>query len=273
MTETTTVVPSFVHLRVHSDFSMCDGLNKVKQIIAKAADFKMPAIALTDQTNLCGLVKYYHAAHGAGIKPIIGTDFWVQSDELEDELFRLTIIASDNAGYKNLTELISKAYLRGHIQNKAVLDKTWLVEHAQGLILLSGAREGDVGKALLKGNHELVTQMLAFYQEVFPERYYLELVRTGRQDEENYLHLAVELAAQCQLPVVATNEVVFLTPEDFDAHEIRVAIHDGFTLDDKRRPKRYSNQQYLRSEEEMLELLLISLKRYRIVLRLQNDAM
>ncbi|WP_286266481.1 DNA polymerase III subunit alpha [Thalassotalea atypica] len=254
MTETTTVVPSFVHLRVHSDFSMCDGLNKVKQIIAKAADFKMPAIALTDQTNLCGLVKYYHAAHGAGIKPIIGTDFWVQSDELEDELFRLTIIASDNAGYKNLTELISKAYLRGHIQNKAVLDKTWLVEHAQGLILLSGAREGDVGKALLKGNHELVTQMLAFYQEVFPERYYLELVRTGRQDEENYLHLAVELAAQCQLPVVATNEVVFLTPEDFDAHEIRVAIHDGFTLDDKRRPKRYSNQQYLRSEEEMLEL-------------------
>ena len=160
--------PRFVHLRVHSDFSMCDGLNKVKPIINFAADHNMPAIALTDQTNLCGLVKYYHAAHGAGIKPIIGCDFWMQSTDLEDELSRLVIIASTNEGYKNLTELISKAYLRGYIQSRAVIDKQWLVEHAKGLIILSGAREGDVGKALLKGSTELVETMLAFYQEYFP---------------------------------------------------------------------------------------------------------
>jgi len=246
--------PKFIHLRVHSDFSMCDGLSKVKPIVGHAQGQNMPAIALTDQTNLCGLVKFYHAAHGAGIKPIIGTDFWVQSEELEDELFRLVVIAKDNAGYKNLTELISKAFLRGHVQGKAILDKAWLVEHAEGLILLSGAREGDVGKALLKGNMALVDSMVSFYQEHFADHYYLELIRTGRDDEENYLHLAVELAQQKQLPVVATNEVVFLKEEDFEAHEIRVAIHDGFTLDDKRRPKRYSKQQYLRSEEEMLEL-------------------
>ncbi|WP_448549273.1 DNA polymerase III subunit alpha [Thalassotalea fusca] len=246
--------PKFIHLRLHSDFSMCDGLNKVKAIIAKAADLNMPAIALTDQTNLCGLVKYYHAAHGAGIKPIIGSDFWVKSEELEDELFRLTVISSNNSGYKNLTELISKAYLRGHVQGKAVLDKEWLVEHAEGIIILSGAREGDVGKALLKGNQALVNTCIQFYQQHFANCYFLELIRTGRDDEENYLHLAVQLAAQFDLPVVATNEVVFLSEQDFEAHEIRVAIHDGFTLDDKRRPKRYSPQQYLRSEEEMLEL-------------------
>ena len=247
-------VPQFVHLRIHSDYSMCDGLQKIKPIIAKAAELNMPALALTDQTNLCGLVKYYHAAHGAGIKAIIGADFWVKSDELIDELSRLVIIATDNVGYKNLTELMSKAYLRGHIQGKAVLDKHWLIEYRQGLILLSGGREGDIGQALLKGNQDQIEQMVAFYQQYFPQNFYLELIRTGRENEENYLHLAVNLAQQFNLPVVATNEVVFLAADDFDAHEVRVAIHDGFTLDDKRRPKRYSAQQYLRTSEEMCEL-------------------
>ena len=254
MSDVQTYSPKFIHLRVHTDFSMCDGLTKVKPIVGGAAKMNMPALALTDQTNLCGLVKFYHATHGAGIKPIIGCDFWVQSDELEGELSRIVILSADNTGYKNLTELISKAYLRGHIQGRAVIDKAWLVEHKEGLILLSGGREGDVGKALIKGNHALVQQMLSFYQQHFADSYYLELIRTGRENEENYIHMAVELATQFQIPVVATNEVVFLNADDFEAHEIRVAIHDGFTLDDKRRPKRYSNQQYLRSEEEMLEL-------------------
>jgi len=246
--------PRFIHLRVHSDYSMCDGLNKVKPIIARASDLKMPALALTDQTNLCGLVKYYHAAHGAGIKPIIGCDFWVKSEELDDELSRLVILSSNNQGYKNLTELISKAYMRGHLQDKAVINKEWLAEFKEGLIILSGAREGDLGKALLKGNNELALHMLSFYQTHFTDCFYMELIRTGRADEENYLHLAVDFATTHNLPVVATNEVMFLSPENFDAHEIRVAIHDGYTLDDKRRPKRYSEQQYLRSQDEMCEL-------------------
>ena len=246
--------PRFIHLRVHSDYSMCDGLKKVKAIIARAAELNMPALALTDQTNLCGLVKYYHAAHGAGVKPIIGCDFWVKSDELGDELSRLVILTTNNKGYKNLTELISKAYLRGHIQNKAVIDKEWLIEFKEGLLILSGAREGDIGKALLKGNNELALQMLNFYQNHFDNCFYVELIRTARNDEENYLHLAVDFAAEHNLPVVATNEVMFLSPDNFDAHEIRVAIHDGYTLDDKRRPKRYSTEQYLRSPDEMCEL-------------------
>ncbi|GMQ45690.1 DNA polymerase III subunit alpha [Vibrio sp. 10N] len=246
--------PKFIHLRVHSDFSMVDGLSKVPPLVKKVAEIGMPAMALTDFTNLCGLVKFYGNAHSAGIKPLIGADFAVQSDEFGDELTRITVLAADNTGYNNLTLLISKAYLRGHVQHQPVIDKAWLAELSEGLIVLSGAKDGEVGKALLKGNQSLAKQCAAFYQTHFPDRYYLELIRTGRADEESYLHFAVDLAEELELPVVATNEVVFVDKELFDAHEIRVAIHDGYTLDDPRRPKRYSDQQYLRSEEEMCEL-------------------
>ncbi|WP_324010728.1 DNA polymerase III subunit alpha [Aeromonas hydrophila] len=246
--------PRFIHLRVHSDFSMVDGLQKINPIVGAAAANNMPALALTDQMNMCGLVRFYGAAHGKGVKPIVGADFWVQSDELGDEQFRLTLLAMDNDGYQNITLLISRGYQRGHVQGRPVIDKAWLAEHAKGVIVLSGGREGDVGKFLLKGNRQMTEQCLAFYQSHFPDAYYLELLRTGRPDEEVYLHMAVAIATEFVLPVVATNEVVFLTADDFDAHEIRVAIHDGYTLMDKRRPRRYSPQQYLRSQEEMAEL-------------------
>jgi DNA polymerase-3 subunit alpha len=246
--------PRFIHLRVHSDFSMVDGLQKINPIVGAAAANNMPALALTDQMNMCGLVRFYGAAHGKGIKPIVGADFWVQSDELGDEQFRLTLLAMDNDGYQNITLLISRGYQRGHVQGRPVIDKEWLTDHAKGVIVLSGGREGDVGKFLLKGNRQMTESCLAFYQTHFPDAYYLELLRTGRPDEEVYLHMAVAIATEFELPVVATNEVVFLNAEDFDAHEIRVAIHDGYTLMDKRRPRRYSPQQYLRSQEEMAEL-------------------
>ncbi|WAG13523.1 DNA polymerase III subunit alpha [Aeromonas dhakensis] len=246
--------PRFIHLRVHTDFSMVDGLQKINPIVGAAAADNMPALALTDQMNMCGLVRFYGAAHGKGIKPLVGADFWVQSDELGDEQFRLTLLAMDNDGYQNITLLISRGYQRGHVQGRPVIDKEWLVEHAKGVIVLSGGREGDVGKFLLKGNRQMTEQCVAFYQTHFPDAYYLELLRTGRPDEEVYLHMAVNLASEFALPVVATNEVVFLTADDFDAHEIRVAIHDGYTLMDKRRPRRYSPQQYLRSQDEMCEL-------------------
>ncbi|MCC2618179.1 DNA polymerase III subunit alpha [Aestuariibacter halophilus] len=244
----------FIHLRVHSDFSMMDGLNKVGPILNKVHEMNMPAVAITDQMNMCGLVKFYGGAHGKGIKPIIGTDFWVQCEELPGTLFRLTLLAQNNEGYKNITLLISEAYKRGHIHNRALIDKQWLADHSEGVIVLSGAKDGDVGIALAKGNQALTEQCLSFYQTHFPDRYYLELIRTGRAGEEDYLHSAVALAEQTGLPVVATNEVCFIEQAGFDAHEIRVCIHDGYTLDDKRRPKRYSDQQYLRSEAEMLAL-------------------
>ncbi|GMM73127.1 DNA polymerase III subunit alpha [Alteromonas gracilis] len=244
----------FIHLRVHSDYSMMDGLNKVKPILGKVAELEMPAVAITDQMNMCGLVKFYSEAHNLGIKPIIGTDFWVTNETFGDEPFRLTLLAMNNEGYKNITVLISKAYLRGHLAHRAVIDQEWLIEHSEGVIILSGAQHGDVGVGLTKNNPKLLDSAVDFYQTHFPNRFYLELIRTGRQGEEDYLHRAVELAEQRDLPVVATNEVCFIDREGFDAHEIRVCIHDGYTLDDNRRPKRYSDQQYLRTSEEMVEL-------------------
>ncbi|CAG8998482.1 MAG: DNA polymerase III subunit alpha [Candidatus Celerinatantimonas neptuna] len=246
--------PRFVHLHIHSDYSMVDGLKKVKPIVAAVAEQNMPAMALTDQTNLCGAVKFYGEAHSKGVKPVIGSDFWMHSDILGDELTKLVILAKNNTGYQNITQLISKAYLRGHVQGRPVIERDWLVEHQDGIIILSGGREGDIGRALLKGNREFVDSMVTFYQQYFKDHFFIELIRTGRPDEESYLHMAVDLANRCQLPVVATNDVVFLKDEEFEAHEIRVAIHDGYTLADRHRPKRYSREQYLRSEQQMCEL-------------------
>ncbi|WP_158970766.1 DNA polymerase III subunit alpha [Paraglaciecola sp. L3A3] len=245
---------NFVHLRVHSDYSMLDGLNKVKPIISKVKELNMPAVAITDQMNMCGLVKFYSQAHSNGIKPIIGTDFWVQSDDVPGNIFRLTLLAMNNQGYKNITLLISKAYLRGSVKDRAVIDRDWLIEHNEGVIVLSGGKTGDLGQMLTKGNIELAQSISQFYQTTFGDRFYLELTRTGRLGEEDYIHRAIDWANQYDLAVVATNEVCFIDQEGFDAHEIRVAIHDGFTLIDPRRPKEYSDQQYLRTAEEMLEL-------------------
>ncbi|MBE0369074.1 DNA polymerase III subunit alpha [Pseudoalteromonas aurantia] len=247
-------VPDFVHLRVHSDFSMVDGLAKTKPIVARAQELELPAIAITDQMNFCGLVRFYGTTHGAGIKPIVGADIWLKSDQFPDEPSRLVVLAKDNTGYKNLTLLISEAYQRGHVFHRPVVDKQWLAAHKEGLILLSAGKDGDVGKALLKGNPQLVDETVQFYEEHFADNFYLELIRTGRADEETYLHAAVELATTRGLPVVATNEVVFLHEADFDAHEIRVAIFDGYTLEDKRRPKRFSKEQYLKTAEQMQAL-------------------
>lgn len=246
--------PRFVHLRLHSDFSMVDGLSKIKPIVGAAKKQQMAALALTDQMNMCGMVRFYSTCNEAGIKPIVGCDLWVQHPLLPGESLRLLALAADNTGHQNLTMLISKAYLRGQIDGRAQIEHDWLSEHQAGVILLSGGRQGPLGKALLKGNAGTVEQLVQFYQQHFPERFFLELIRTGRPEEDQYTQLAVTLAEDTGLPVVATNEVVFLTADDFAAHEIRVAIHDGFTLEDKRRPKKYSDTQYLRSEAEMCEL-------------------
>lgn len=244
----------FIHLRVHSDFSMMDGLNKVKPLLARCSEMEMPAFAITDQMNMCGLVKFYSEAHNRGIKPIIGVDAWVKGDIHGNDIFRLTLLATNNVGYKNITVLISKAYQRGQIQGKTVIEQSWLVEHAEGVLILSGGVNGDLGMALLKNQSSQIAKITEFYQTHFADNYYLELTRTGRTGENNYIQAAVNHAAAYSLPVVATNEVVFLDQENFAAHEIRVSIYDGYTLEDSRRPKNYSEQQYLRTAEEMIEL-------------------
>ncbi|WP_025342351.1 DNA polymerase III subunit alpha [Mannheimia varigena] len=243
----------FVHLKVHSDFSMINGLAKVKSLVKAAVANNMVAMGLTDFTNFCGLVKFYGEALGSGIKPIIGADVYVKSDTGGDDYFELTLLAKNNIGYHNITQILSKAYQQGYIEFPMV-EREWLAELNEGIIVLSGGRMGDVGKALLKENLSEASEKLAFYQQYYPNHFYMSVCRTGRADEERYIKQAVEFSQKNAIPLVAVNDVVFLKEDDFDAHEIRVAIHDSYTLDDPKRPKKYSPKQYFRTEEEMCKL-------------------
>jgi len=246
--------PSFVHLRVHSEYSLVDGLVRVKSLVAKVAELGMPAVALTDQSNLFALVRFYQAALAAGIKPIAGVDVWLHNPDDINSPFRLVLLVQNGIGYRNLTRLVSRGYREGQHLGRPLLEGEWLSGNVDGLIALSGGRRGDIGRALLAGHRDEAQRLLDGWLELFGDRFYLELNRTGRPDEEACLHASVELAAQRDVPVVATNDVHFISPEDFDAHEVRVCIHEGRTLDDPRRPRNYSQQQYLRSPEEMQAL-------------------
>ncbi len=246
--------PVFVHLLTHTEYSLVDGLVRVKPLVAAAAELGMPAVAVTDQSNLFALVKFYKAAAAVGVKPIFGVEFRLLDSEELQRPFRLIMLVQNREGYGNLTRLISRSYREGQASGVPLLQREWLEGHCAGLIALSGGAEGDLGRALLNGHEERARELLAGWLRLFGDRYYLELRRTGRPGEEEYLHAAVALATEQQVPVVATNDVRFIRRDDFHAHEVRVCIHEGRTLDDPRRPKLYSEQQYLRSPEEMAEL-------------------
>ena len=244
----------FVHLRLHSEYSLVDGLVRIKPLAAKAADMAMPAVALTDFNNFFGLIKFYKASQAAGVKPIVGADLLVLDEDGEGSPAQLVLLAADQQGYKNLTNLISKAYQHGQRMGVPTIKRSWLPEFSQGLIALSGGRKGEIGVALISGRSADAEQLLVEYMGIFEDRFYLELQRTGRPGEEDYLHAAADLAGKFSCPVVATNDVRFINAEEFEAHEARVCIHEGRALDDPRRERRYSEQQYLRSADEMAEL-------------------
>ena len=245
---------TFVHLRVHSEYSMVDGLVRVKPLINRVAELGMPAVGLTEQSNMCSLVRFYKAAIGAGVKPVIGADLWVDNPEEPDNPFRLTLLARNQDGYLNLTEIVSRGYTEGQRFGMPIIQRKWLEDGREGLIALSGGKMGDVGKALLAEKTDLAKERAEYWMSLYPGSYYLELQRTGRPGDEDCLHASVALAGDLSCPVVATNDVHFLHADDFEAHEARVCIGESRTLDDPRRDRRFSDQQYLRSAEEMIEL-------------------
>ncbi|TBU94763.1 DNA polymerase III subunit alpha [Phytopseudomonas dryadis] len=245
---------SFVHLRLHTEFSLVDGLVRVKPLVKAVAGAGMPAVAVTDQNNMCSLVKFYKAAMGAGVKPICGADIWLASEEDDGPLSRMTLLAMNPKGYRNLTELVSRGWSEGQRNDQVIIQRDWVKAASEGLIALSGAKEGEVGHALLDGELAKAEALLLEWQAVFPERFYLELQRTNRVNDEEHVHAAVALADKVGAPLVATNDVRFLKQSDFEAHETRVCIGEGRILDDPRRPRTYSDQQYLKSPEEMAEL-------------------
>ncbi|PXX98194.1 DNA polymerase III subunit alpha [Halomonas sp. LBP4] len=244
----------FVHLRVHTEYSLVDGLVRLKPLVKAAVGQGSPALVVTDEANLFGLVKFYKGAEGAGLKPIIGADLWLANPYDEEHPYRLTLLAMNEVGYRNLTELISRGWMEGQRQGRALLDKAWVLAASEGLIALSGGREGEIGRHLLTDHHDEARALLEEWNAAFPGRFYLELIRTGRPLEEECVHLSVDLALETGTPVVATNDVRFLEREDFWAHETRVSIGEGKALDDKRRERRYTEEQYLKSPEEMAEL-------------------
>lgn len=241
----------FVHLRVHTEFSLVDGLVRVKPLMKALPSRGMSAVAITDYCNLFAAVKLFKNAVDAGIKPIIGSDLPCCDSQQPERTSSMVLLCLNAEGYKNLTCLVSKAYQEGQYQGQPRVYNQWIEEYSSGLIALSGGKFGDIGQALLANDHALAKTRALHWQALFPNRFYLEIQRTGRPDEVHYNEQLIALADELQLPLVATNDVRFLDKEDFEAHEARVCIHDGYALADPRRSKQYSAEQYLRSAQEM----------------------
>jgi DNA polymerase-3 subunit alpha len=246
--------PKFIHLNLHTEYSLIDSVVRIDELMDAAKAQLMPGIAISDYMNLFALVKFYKAALHKCIKPIIGADILLANPQDAKQPFRAILLCKNNEGYHNLTKLISRSYIEGQDAGIPLTQRQWLSECHTGLMLLSGAQDGDVGQLLLSGKQEAAEKIIKRYIELFPDSYYFELQRVGHPNETAYIEAILPLAEKYQVPIVATNAVRFLTSDDFTAHEARVAIHDGYTLSDPRRPMKYTNQQYLRTAEEMIEL-------------------
>ena len=243
----------FVHLHVHSEYSLVDGLLRIDELVQTAAKMGCMAVALTDQSNLFGLVKFYQAAEMAGIKPIMGAEVWV-SDEESATPHRLILLCQNTIGYKHLTALISRSYTEAQDHTKPCLSKAWLEQSHEGLIAIAPARESDIAFAILSENQPLAERLSKAWQNLFPDRFYLEITRTGCVEDVLYSAFAVQLSKVQNLPLVATNNVRFLDRDDFEAHEARVCIHEARLLNDAQKNKVFVEEQYLKSPEAMASL-------------------
>ncbi|MGE7138404.1 DNA polymerase III subunit alpha [Luteibacter sp. NPDC031894] len=240
----------FAHLHLHSEYSLVDSTIRIKQLVAACVRMGMPAVALTDENNLFGLVKFYKQCTAAGIKPIAGCDIWVSSPD-DPRPWRLTLLCQDRDGYLNLSRLVSRAWREGQGSGRALVEASWLQpESVRGLIAIAG-RESEVARVALGAGLPAAGQRLGPLRRLFPDRLYLELTRTGRENEEHWVRAAMALAGEHGLPVIASNDVRFLEREGFEAHEARTCINQGRVLADPKRPRDYSEEQYVKSPEDM----------------------
>ncbi|MDD3762696.1 MAG: DNA polymerase III subunit alpha [Nevskiales bacterium] len=254
----------FVHLRLHTEYSLTDGIVRVEPpkrkggglgatLLSRTAELGMPAVAVTDRNNLFSMVKFYKSAEGAGVKPIIGIDLWLEERTPQDEPERLTLLVQNEAGYLNLTRLLSRAYTEGQGRGQPLARWDWLAEHADGLLAMTG-RDGAVFRAAQADQVDSALAALATLQAMFPDRLYLEIARCGRPGDDDWVAAACALSRARGVPVVATNDVRFLERSEFEAHEARVCIAEGRILSDDKRPRDYTPEQYLKSPQEMAEL-------------------
>ena len=248
----------FVHLRLHTEFSVVDGTVRIDEAAKAAASAGLAALAVTDLSNLFGAVKFYKDARGKGIKPIIGAEVFLDMGGAESSkepvLSRIVLLTQNKQGYLNLCELIARGWTKNVVRANAVIKFAWLQELSEGLILLSGAQAGPLGAALLQGDAGKASELALQLGSAFPHRFYIELQRAGRADDEAHVAAAVKLAATCKLPVVATHPIQFLTADDYEAHEARICISEGEILGNTRRVRKFTREQYFKSSAEMAQL-------------------
>jgi DNA polymerase III subunit alpha len=247
--------PSFVHLRVHTEFSIEDGITRIDPLVEAAAADGQVALGISDLSNLFGMVKHYKACRGAGIKQITGADVWITNEQDRDKPSRVLLLVRHREGFRQLCELLSRAYLENKYRGRAEIRKEWLnTKSADGLLCLSGAMQGDIAMAFAAGNLKAATALAKDWSQRFPDGFYVEIQRSGHPGTESYIQQAIQLASEMALPVVATHPVQFLKREDFKAHEARVCIAQGYVLADTRRPKNFTEEQYFKNQAEMTAL-------------------
>ncbi len=245
----------FVHLRLHSEFSVVDGTCRIDDTLQAAAADRQPAMALTDLNNLFGGIKFYKAARGAGVKPVLGAEVMLQGLGKDDaHIGRILLLVQSRQGYLNLCELLARGWTKNVVKAQAVCRLEWLQELGEGLIVLSGAQAGPVGQALVQGDAQRASQAALALASAFPHRFYLEVQRAGRADDEAHVAATVQLAAQLHLPVVATHPIQFLTEDDYEAHEARVCISEGEILGNQRRVRKFTREQCFKTSEQMQAL-------------------
>mgnify|MGYP001330346325 CR=1 FL=1 len=248
---------NFVHLHLHSEYSLSDGIIRIEDLVNRTSEMGYPAVALTDLSNLFGLIKFYRLAREKGIKPIIGSEINLIKD-IDSTPASLVLLVKNKTGYTNLTKLVSNAYIEGQDKGEPFVELSWLQDYSEGLIALSGGQNGHVGQALLTGNLKLASKRLNYFKNIFKEDFFLEIARIGKENEEEYNNLVLKLSIKENIPIVATNDVRFLSPidpedspSDFEAHEARVCIQRGDFIGDSNRKKEYTENQYFSSPEEI----------------------
>ena len=245
--------PMFVHLRLHTEFSVVDGTNRIDELAKAAAKDGQPALAITDLSNLFGAIKFYKEMRGKGVKPILGAEVFVEG-EAGAAPSRILLLVQGHQGYLNLSELLARAWTRNVVKAQAICTWEWLQELGEGLIAIAGAQAGPVGQALMKGDDAGAAHLALRLAGIFPHRFYMEVQRAGRADDEAHVVAAVQLAARLNLPVVATHPVQFATADDYEAHEARVCISEGEILGNQRRVRKFTREQYFKSSAQMQAL-------------------
>ena len=248
--------PHFIHLRLHTEYSVVDGLVRVGDAVKRAREIGMPAIGLSDLSNTFGWVKFYRAARGAGIKPIFSCDVWVTNAADRNRPSRVLLMVQHREGYRRLCELLTRAFQHNIHRGRAEIDPAWLADGTDGLLALSGGDFSNVAQAILDDKPDAARAAAEAWAALFPGRYYLELQRFGQPHTERLIDGLLDIGAMLNLPSVATHPIQFIAPDDFKAHEARVCIAEGMMLGDPRRPRPFTAEQYFKTPEEMAALFV-----------------